>query len=198
MARNDERRHALADAAVTVLAQSGSRGLTFRAVDQAARVTPGTTSNFFASRDAIIEAALDRAWQRLDADPAIIAGILGSAASTEGSPNLATYAALIRDIVRRHLVDPDAARALLELRLEATRRPDVADVITTRLREGLQADAAFVRDEGLPGSTADVTLLRYAIDGLLLNLLTVGIDPGADPDAAIEHFVARIMRATSL
>ena len=38
MARNDDRRRALADAGLEVLADAGARGLTHRAVDRAAGV----------------------------------------------------------------------------------------------------------------------------------------------------------------
>lgn len=61
MVRNAERRTLLADAAVRVLAQQGSRGLTHRAIDAEAKSTQrGTASNYFASRDEIIDAILLR------------------------------------------------------------------------------------------------------------------------------------------
>ena len=64
MARNLERRTKLADAAVKVLAREGARGLTHRAVDAEAGVPKGTASNYFASRDGIVEAILLRIGHR--------------------------------------------------------------------------------------------------------------------------------------
>jgi DNA-binding transcriptional regulator YbjK len=48
----------VADAALRVLGESGSRGLTHRAVDAAARVPQGTTSNYFRTRSSLLAAAL--------------------------------------------------------------------------------------------------------------------------------------------
>ena len=55
-----DRRTQLLDAALAVVADKGMKGLTHRAVDAAAEVAEGTTSNYFRSRAALVEAALDR------------------------------------------------------------------------------------------------------------------------------------------
>ena len=52
------RRDQIADASLRVLGESGSRGLTHKAVDAAAGVPPGTTSSFFNTRSSLLEAAL--------------------------------------------------------------------------------------------------------------------------------------------
>ncbi len=51
-----------------MLAESGARGLTHRAVDLAAGVPTGTASNYFASRDALIEALVERRGRTPDPD----------------------------------------------------------------------------------------------------------------------------------
>jgi DNA-binding transcriptional regulator YbjK len=51
MAGNPERRAALVDAGVAVLAREGARGLTYRAADTDAGVPLGTASNYFHGRD---------------------------------------------------------------------------------------------------------------------------------------------------
>ncbi|MEV6071264.1 TetR family transcriptional regulator [Nocardia sp. NPDC052001] len=51
---NRIRRQALLDASIEVLAAKGARGLTFRAVDEQARVPRGTASNYFANRDELL------------------------------------------------------------------------------------------------------------------------------------------------
>jgi hypothetical protein len=48
------------DAAIAVLAEHGARGLTHRAVDQAAGLPPGTTSNYARTRSALLELTLAR------------------------------------------------------------------------------------------------------------------------------------------
>nr|MDA8322359.1 TetR/AcrR family transcriptional regulator [Actinomycetota bacterium] len=45
--RNEERRRALADAAIAILAGQGSHHLTHRTVDRRAGVPAGTTANYF-------------------------------------------------------------------------------------------------------------------------------------------------------
>src|SRR6266568_1654337 len=54
------RRPLLADAAITILARDGGRGLTHRAVDREARVPEGTTKNYYPTRHTILEAAAHR------------------------------------------------------------------------------------------------------------------------------------------
>ena len=114
MARNAERRTLLADAAVRVLAQQGSRGLTHRAIDTEAGVPKGTTSNYFASRDEVIDAILLRISERLQPDPDIHADLAQRPLGVE------LFTEYLRDIVHRLTGDRDAAIALFELRLEAT------------------------------------------------------------------------------
>src|ERR671914_3930 len=60
MAGNPERRAALVDAGVEVLAREGARGLTFRAVDVEAGVPVGTASNYFTGRDDRLPHGLSR------------------------------------------------------------------------------------------------------------------------------------------
>ncbi|WP_256840089.1 TetR/AcrR family transcriptional regulator [Ornithinimicrobium faecis] len=55
-----DRRTALADASIDIVAEHGLRGLTHRAVDGAAGVPVGSTSNIFRSRAALIEALAER------------------------------------------------------------------------------------------------------------------------------------------
>ncbi len=69
MARNPERRVALTDAAIEVLAQEGARGLTFRAVDTRAGVPVGTASNYFSSRDDLFMQTGARIHSRMTPDP---------------------------------------------------------------------------------------------------------------------------------
>lgn len=187
MVRNTERRVQLADAAVSVLARQGSRGLTHRAVDDEAAVPRGTTSNYFASRDKIIDAILHRISQRLQPSPETIAE------RADQAPTVDLFASYLCDIVHRLTADRNAAIALFELRLEATRRPHVAEQLASWRREGLQADIAFNKAAGLPGSPGDITLFHYALDGLVLDQVTVPIDPEADPDIIVTTLAHRLL-----
>jgi Tetracyclin repressor-like, C-terminal domain len=72
----------VADAAIAVLADHGGRGLTHRAVDQAAGLPPGTTSNYARTREALLTLALTRIAE-LDATEGA-AGLYGSGISGSG------------------------------------------------------------------------------------------------------------------
>lgn len=187
MARNAERRTLLADAAVRVLAQQGSRGLTHRAIDTEAGVPKGTTSNYFASRDEVIDAILLRISERLQPDPDIHADLAQRPLGVE------LFTEYLRDIVHRLTGDRDAAIALFELRLEATRRPHVAEALTAWRQAGLQADIEFNEKMSLPGRPADITLFHYALDGLLLDQLTVPVDETANPDEVVSVLAHRLL-----
>jgi DNA-binding transcriptional regulator YbjK len=189
MARNEERRHELADAGLTVLAREGARGLTHRAVDTEAGVPVGTTSNYFRSRAQLLEGLVTRIGERLTPDPEVLA-TLGSR-----PPSRALFADYMRDIVRRLTGNREVTLALFELRLEAARRPEMAELIGTWLRAGFEADVEFNAAAGLPGGAAEVALFHYALDGLLLDRLTSSIDPTTSTDAVIDSLVDRLLSA---
>jgi AcrR family transcriptional regulator len=187
MARNVERRTALADAGIRVLAQEGARGLTHRAVDAAAGTPRGTASNYFPTRDDLISALVDRIGERLAPDAEIVPS--GDARS----PDRVRFADYLRDVVRRLSADPNVSRALFELRLEAARRPGIAATLGAWRQRAFQEDVAFNDASGLPGGRTEIALFHYAIDGLMLDHLTTPLDTGLSVDAAISELVDRIL-----
>lgn len=187
MAKNDLRRRTIADAGLTVLARDGSRGLTHRAIDKAAGFPLGTTSNYFRSREALIAGLVARIGERLSPTPADLTR------RSAGTPSPALFADYLRDIVRRLTDDRDVAIALFELRLESTRRPEVAAVLGAWLRAGFDGDVDFNEAAGLPGGRREIALFHYAIDGLLLDRLTTPIDPERTTDEVIDDLVAGIL-----
>ncbi len=187
MARNPQRRAALADAGLRVLAAAGARGLTHRAVDAEAGLPTGTASNYFRSRDDLLGALAVRIFERFAPDEAVLAR-LGSR-----EPSLDLFTDYVRYIVERTTRHPDLTRALIELRLEAARRPGLARILGDTLRLGYRDDVAFHTAAGLPGGAFEVALLHYAIDGLLLDLLTASIDASFDTDQVVEALVSRLV-----
>ncbi|MGW1607034.1 TetR/AcrR family transcriptional regulator, partial [Streptomyces eurythermus] len=135
--RNDQRRAALVDAAIEVLARDGARGLTFRAVDTEAAVPVGTASNYFADRDDLLTQAGARVYERLRPDEATVRRQRAAGRDRE------TYAELMRELVGRVAAFRTGYLALLELRLEATRRPGLRDVLTERVRADMDANVAY-------------------------------------------------------
>lgn len=187
MARNEPRRRQIADAGLAVLAREGSRGLTHRAVDAEAHVPAGTTSNYFRSREALIEGLVDRIGERLAPTPEDLER------RADITPSRELFADYIRDIVRRLTADRDVTLALFELRLESARRPELAAVLGAWQRAGFDADVAFNTGAGLPGGRREIALFHYAIDGLLLDRLTTPIDPETSTDDVIDDLVAGLL-----
>ena len=140
----------MADAAIAVLADHGGRGLTHRAVDQAAGLPPGTTSNYARPREALLTLALTRIAE-LDATEGA-AGLYGSEISGNGESGSGLsgggmsgdgvsgdgvsgggmsgggLAEGLAWMLHRMITDDGArrrVRARFELALEATRRPEL-------------------------------------------------------------------------
>ncbi|NEE03398.1 TetR/AcrR family transcriptional regulator [Phytoactinopolyspora halotolerans] len=167
MRTNLQRRHALLDAAIEVLARDGARGLTFRAVDREASVPGGTASNYFANRDELLTQVVDRFYERLQPDEAIMAEL------GHGPRTRETITRLLTETVDRVATFRSGFLALLELRLEATRRPRLQAVLTERVRADLSFNVRNHLDSGLPGDETSVRLLYLALNWLILERLTL-------------------------
>ncbi len=107
----------VADAAVTVLARDGLRGLTHRAVDAEAGLPDGSTSNCFRSRSALLEAILARL-EELD----LAVMTAGPQPDMTSTPAVAAHLAgnVKRMTSRRHV---RATRARLALLLDESAGP---------------------------------------------------------------------------
>ena len=114
----------IGDTAIALLAERGLRGLTHRAVDEAAGLPPGSTSNHARTRSALLEttfARLCRLEAEVFADAANPGGVLAMERLT---PEIAA------DLVATQLHDTllyrrEQVLARCELALEATRRPEL-------------------------------------------------------------------------
>ncbi|QXJ25480.1 TetR family transcriptional regulator [Actinomadura graeca] len=180
MRKNAERRAALVDAAIEVLAREGARGLTFRAVDAEAGVPIGTASNYFARRDDLFTQAGGRIYERLQPDAATLGGM------AEGPRDVAQVTALLRDAVGRISAYRTGYLALLELRLEATRRPELRAVLTERVREDVEENVARHLASGMPGDATSVRLLYLALNWLIVEHLTL---PGVFAEEDVRRLV---------
>jgi DNA-binding transcriptional regulator YbjK len=167
MRQNPERRTALIDAAIEVLADQGARGLTFRAVDTQAGVPIGTASNYFANRDALLTQAGQRVFQRLDPG----AEVVGEALALPRTR--ASVERLMHEMVGRITAFRSGFLAMLELRLEATRRPELAKVLTDQIRANLQENIDFHVESGMPGDAETVVMLYLALNWLIVERLTL-------------------------
>ncbi|MFE2560980.1 TetR/AcrR family transcriptional regulator [Streptomyces sp. NPDC059352] len=188
MARNPERRTALLDAAIEVLADEGARGLTFRAVDAGAGVPTGTSSNYFNDRDQLLSEVAERIFVRLTPDP----GAIDAALLPE--PSRALVVELMRWVARRMTAERTCYLGLFELRLEAARRPELRNRFTEVLRADLAMNIRLHVDSGMPGDADTVRVLYLALTGLLLDHFTVpGLHAERDLDDLVETVVNRIV-----
>ncbi|MFG2874404.1 TetR/AcrR family transcriptional regulator [Streptomyces sp. NPDC048337] len=181
MRQNPQRRAALLDAAIEVLAREGSRGLTLRAVDAEAAVPTGTASNYFANRAQLLVQILHRTRERLTPDPADLAGPLDTKV-------------LLGRLLERMRRERSVHIAMLELRLEATRRPELQAELAGFQRAELDANVAWHLEAGLPGDPQGVVLLYLAMLGLIVDDLTAPtMLDGYPEETLIDAMVERLL-----
>lgn len=166
--RND-RFAVLTDAAIDVLADLGMRGLTHRAVDARAQLPLGTTSAYFRTRKALIEAVvrrladLDRADLVLDRLPAQPDAAAVSLADIDTVA--ATFAAVLDRWMSTGCRRTLARYACL---LEATHHPELRTILAYGDVSRLQA-TAMLAGAGVPEPERAGGHLVACIDGLLFD-----------------------------
>ncbi|MEC4570798.1 TetR/AcrR family transcriptional regulator [Streptomyces virginiae] len=181
MRQNPQRRAALLDAAIEVLAREGSRGLTLRAVDAEAAVPTGTATNYFANRAQLLVQILHRTRERLVPDPADLTG----------PPDTKVLLGRLLERMRR---ERSVHIAMLELRLEGLRRPELQAELAAFQGAELEANIDWHLKAGLPGDRQGVTLLYLAMLGLIVDDLTVPALLEAHPvEGLIETMVERLL-----
>lgn len=187
MRSNPTRRTALVDAAIEVLAREGARGLTFRAVDQEAKVPNGTASNYFANRDDLLRQVGEHIHVRLAPSARRLARTMAA------PPDKSLVERLLRDLLERLQVDRTGYLALLELRLEATRRPELRAALTKTISEDLEENVRFHLDAGLPGDRTTVVSRYLAMSGLIIEHLTL---PDVLPEGEVEELITALVDRT--
>lgn len=129
------RRAELVAAGVEVLADSGLRGLTHRAVDAAAGLPEGTCSAYLRTRSALLVALAEDVGGRFARDVEAMAAALPPERGP-GTDPVAAVAAAVTDLLLGWLRHPQVVRAQAELALEAARNPELMTVVD-RWRAGL-------------------------------------------------------------
>jgi DNA-binding transcriptional regulator YbjK len=175
-----DRRTLLLDAALAVVADKGMKGLTHRAVDTAAGLSEGTTSNYYRNRAALVGAVLDRL---LELDAALLRE-QGPAGPPKDATELANQlASMVVLLAGRHA---GLTRARLALSLD---KPDSVTAGHFQLVGGLENALAALGVQDAKARARDVA--DYG-DGVLLHLLTVRRDEQPDV-AAIAAAVRRLV-----
>jgi hypothetical protein len=96
----------------------------------------------------------------------------------------------MRDIVERVMTFRSGYLALLELRLESTRRPELRDLLSKRIRADIDFNIRNHEESGLPGDATTVVVLYLALNWLILERLTL---PDVFPEEQVGDLVAEIV-----
>ena len=156
------------------------KGLTHRAVDAAAQVAEGTTSNYFRNRTALVEAVLDRL-EHLDTQLLRDQGAAGPPRNLEELAG--QLASMLLALAGEHA---GLTRARLALSLD---RPEAVTAGHFRLVGGLVPALTAL---GVPDAATRARDLADYGDGVLLHLLTVRRDERPDA-ASIAAAVRRLL-----
>ncbi|MGW6906111.1 TetR/AcrR family transcriptional regulator [Streptomyces sp. NPDC054940] len=153
----------VADTALALLAERGMRGLTHRAVDEAAGLPQGSTSNLARTRQALLELAVRRLAHRE-------ARVLSLEELPDPRDGLDSLVAGLALATHRALTQGrELTLARYELALEATRRPELRayfDATGARFRDQL---TALVTAMGSTDPTRHVLSLVAWADGLMFS-----------------------------
>lgn len=162
---NRDRRDRLRDAAIEVLAEAGGRGLTHRAVDAVAAVPPGTTKNYFPTRDTLLTAVAERCADLYGAVP------------RPAPVDRAGLADMLRTLLE-NVAGPGRTRMLayVELRAEAARRPRLAALLDSVAIADFTAFEQAQRAAGLPVTPERSAAVVLALHGAVGHLLAGGHD----------------------
>ena len=181
------RREDLLDAAIGVLGESGIHALTHRAVNAAAGLPAGSASNHFRTRDALLDAVVERFAARERANWEDIAARLCPATPQELARALTVFA---QDAAGPQRTLTLARYAIL---VEAANRPSLRAQLTAT---GARVNAWFMNWLRIAGSAdpqRDAPILMNHWTGLVLHQLA-SPDPAFDPAAQITELVTTVVR----
>ena len=174
-----DRRDAIADAAIHLVATRGLRGLTHRAVDAEAGLPPGSTSYYLRTRSALLTACVNRMLARdLSASPPLGAG----------TP-LDLLIKMAVDLARDR---PDDLIARYELSLEASRQPELRTAIDEGGRQLRAMLARVLGGLGVPDPSEAAWPVAAMLDGLMYDRVA-----GVGVTLSQEEFEAGVRRSVT-
>ncbi|MGE0221281.1 TetR/AcrR family transcriptional regulator [Mycolicibacterium sp.] len=178
MPPNPHRRNQILDAAIDILCDDGVGGLTHRQVDSRAGLPAGTTSNYFRTRQALLEATASRTvdlhWQRVEA----LQSAVGS---------------LTRDAVRQlmiRMLEPDETvrrwtLARFELFMESTRRPELRPLMAELQAAAVKSATLIFEAAGFTAAPERIDELSRLLNGVVFSNLTIAPATGAFDTAGL-------------
>jgi DNA-binding transcriptional regulator YbjK len=178
MSPNPERRNQILDAAIVILCDDGVGGLTHRQVDGRAGVPAGTTSNYFRTRQALLEATASRTvdlhWQRVKALQAAVGPMSRDA---------------LRALMIR-MLDPDEqfrrwTLARFELFMESTRRQELRPLMLELQAAAVKSATLIFEAAGFTPEPERMDELSRLLNGFVFSNLTLAPQPGTQDAAGV-------------
>jgi DNA-binding transcriptional regulator YbjK len=164
----------IADAAIDVLAAQGSRGLTHRAVDAAAGLPPGSTSYYLRTREALLQAVVDR---MVELDQ-------GASGEIDLPSDIAGVTSAIAAMMMDYLVrSRKRTLARYELSMEASRYPELHKIVVDGGRELRSLAVTLLQTLGSSDPRRHARMLVAYCDGMLYESL-IGAGSGQLPTEA--------------
>jgi DNA-binding transcriptional regulator YbjK len=170
MPSNPERRARMLDAAIGILADTGVGGLTHRQVDERADLPAGTTSNYFRTRQALLEATAARTvelhWQRVEALQSAIGSL-----TRDGLKALMTRMIVPDEHSRRYTL------ARFELFMEGTRRPELRPFLKELHTAAVKSATLIFEAAGMNPQPRQMEELSRLLNGYVFSNLTISDAP---------------------
>ncbi len=174
------------EAAVDLLGTNGVRALTHARVDERAGLPPGSTSNWFRTRRALVKGVVD--WiaerERADFDPSVLSAIARIDDLVEG---------LCAMVELQSGPFATRTRARYALFLELAEDTELGEPMRQQRLEFERWTEQIVVAVGIPDPVPATRAVMALGDGLLLHRLTV--DPGLDVRPVIERALRALARS---
>lgn len=178
MPPNPQRRNQILDAAIDILCDDGVGGLTHRQVDNRADLPAGTTSNYFRTRQALLDATASRTvdlhWRRVEMLQAAVGPM--------------TRDALKSLMIRMLEPDEQSRRATLarfELFMESTRREELRPMMRELQAAAVKSATLIFNAAGFSPTPERVDELSRVLNGFVFSNLTVVPEPGVQDIAGL-------------
>jgi DNA-binding transcriptional regulator YbjK len=185
-----ERAARVGDAAIGLLASRGMRGLTHRAVDEAAGLPPGTTSNYARTREALIELSLAR---MAELETREIGALTGGTGPPDDLRGLAEVAA--RVIVHSVTAARTRMVARYELALEATRRPRLRAVYDQAGRYYREQAAVLLAAAGSADPARHARMLVAWCEGVMFDVIAGAGNAEVPTTEEVRQSMTELLRA---
>ncbi len=182
------RRDAVLDAAIGVLGSQGVRGVTHRAVDAAAGLPMGSTSNYFRTRDSLFAAVVDRV---VDVERSEWEGIAATIDPRTPDELAAALGAFARAATGPHRLVTVARYALL---VEGARYPPLRSPLAAGGNRVNLYFENWLRRIGSRHPNRDLRLMANAVTGYILHDLAMP-DPLFDPTSDLTDLIEVLVGA---